>query len=233
MGEMTGKVVLVSGGGRGIGAAIVRTVAERGAAAAVNYHSDEASTNALVADLDWGGSTIRVFQADVGDPDQCARLVAEVVGEFGRLDGGPATRGGRTLRRVGVAHLWRRGSGVPSQRLWSTIPAAAAMINGGRVVLMSSVSARLSICHHAVHAASKAAVAAMVRNLRRSWPMPVSPSMQSPRRNRHRHGRRHGEHYVHPALAALNPARSSSRCRLWAGWRSPRRRRGGGLPVVR
>jgi len=83
---MNGKVALVSGGERGIGAAIVRRLATDGAAVAVNYRSDQAAADSLVSELNANGLNARAFQADAGDPTQCKRLVGQVFAEFGGLD---------------------------------------------------------------------------------------------------------------------------------------------------
>lgn len=209
MQDMTGKVVLVSGGGRGIGAAIVRTLAERGATVAVNYRSDEVSADALVAALQQDGRHAKAFQADVGDPEQCRRLVGDVVDEFGRLDG--------LASNAGVEHFGALASITSDDvdrvfrinvagQLFLTQAAAAAMIDGGRIVLMSSVSARLAIRHHAVYAASKAAVSAMARNLAPELAdAGIAINAIAPGGTATDMADEHGESYVHPALAALNP----------------------------
>ena len=81
-----GQVVLVTGSGRGIGAAIARAFAEHGAAVAVNYLRDAASAEAVVKDCRDAGGDALALQADVSEPAAAARLVDTVVSEFGRLD---------------------------------------------------------------------------------------------------------------------------------------------------
>ncbi len=80
------KVVLVTGAGRGIGAAIARAFAAEGAAVAVNYLRSEASAQAVARDCQAAGGDGLAVQADVTCATACARLVQDVVGEFGRLD---------------------------------------------------------------------------------------------------------------------------------------------------
>ena len=75
--------VLVTGAGRGLGAAIARAFAREGARVAINYRTSEAAANALAADL---GPKAAAFQADVTDPAQVAQMVAQITDHFGAPD---------------------------------------------------------------------------------------------------------------------------------------------------
>ncbi|HLJ56029.1 MAG TPA: SDR family NAD(P)-dependent oxidoreductase, partial [Chthonomonadaceae bacterium] len=83
---LEGRVALVTGGGRGIGAAICRVLAREGAAVAVNYAHSADKAEAVVAAIAAAGGRARAFGADVRDRKAVDRMVAEVVAEFGRLD---------------------------------------------------------------------------------------------------------------------------------------------------
>lgn len=80
------KVMLITGGGRGIGAATARLAAARGYAVCINYRSDQAAADALVADITGAGGRAVAMAADVADE-------AQVVALFGRIDAelGPIT----------------------------------------------------------------------------------------------------------------------------------------------
>lgn len=82
--QLNEQVVLVSGAGRGLGAAIARAFAGQGARVAINYRRSEAAARALAEEL---GPRAVAIQADVGDRDQARRLVDDAAEAFG----GPVT----------------------------------------------------------------------------------------------------------------------------------------------
>jgi len=84
---LDGKVALVTGGGRGIGAAICRVLARYGAAVAVNYSQSGEKAEEVAAEITAAGGHAHAFQADVRDAEAVQRMVDEVAAHFGRLDG--------------------------------------------------------------------------------------------------------------------------------------------------
>jgi 3-oxoacyl-[acyl-carrier protein] reductase len=162
------KRALVTGGGRGIGAAIARRLAANGAAVAVNYVADASSADALVAELTDKGHQAVALRADVGDPAQTKDLVSRVVAEFGGLDILASNAGVEhfgPLESITLSDFDRVFHINVAGQLFATQAAAAAMTNGGRILLMSSISARIGVYQHTLYAASKAAVSAMALNL--------------------------------------------------------------------
>lgn len=85
--SLVGKVVLVTGSSRGIGAATARDAARAGADVAVAYHEQERAAARVVADITRLGRKAAAFQADVSNPAQVSRMVSEVEGHFGGIDG--------------------------------------------------------------------------------------------------------------------------------------------------
>ncbi len=81
-----GKVVLVTGGGRGIGAATCRLAARSGWRVAVNYATNDAAAGRLVAEIDRAGGEAVAFRADIGREADVEALFAAVDARFGRLD---------------------------------------------------------------------------------------------------------------------------------------------------
>jgi len=85
---LAGKVVLVTGSSRGIGAAVARQAAAEGAQVAVHYRAGAEQAERVVAEARAAaGADARAFQADLRDGDAAERLVGQVVQTFGRLDG--------------------------------------------------------------------------------------------------------------------------------------------------
>ncbi|HLI88085.1 MAG TPA: SDR family oxidoreductase [Ktedonobacteraceae bacterium] len=84
--QLDGKVALVIGGGRGIGAASARVLASQGASVAVNYLQNAASAEQVVAQIRAAGGKAISVQADVLDIGQVAHMVELTHGAYGRLD---------------------------------------------------------------------------------------------------------------------------------------------------
>ncbi len=166
--DLAGRRALVTGSARGIGAAIVRRLSADGAAVAVNYRSSAEQAEALVAELTAGGARAVAVRGDVSDPAGCRALVEEATGLLGGLD--------ILVSNAGVEHFGALaditvqdyqhvfGTNVAGQ-LFAAQAAAAVLGEGGRIVLTSSVSARIAVFEHSLYAASKAAVSALVLNL--------------------------------------------------------------------
>jgi NAD(P)-dependent dehydrogenase (short-subunit alcohol dehydrogenase family) len=166
--RLAGKRALVTGGSRGIGAAIARRLAADGAAVAVNYVADQSSADKLVTELTDKGHQAAAFRADVSSRAQTRDLVQRMVAEFGGLDILASNAGIEhfgALESITEADFDRVFHINAAGQLFVTQAAAAAMISGGRILLTSSISARIGVYQHTLYAASKAAVSAMVLNL--------------------------------------------------------------------
>jgi acetoacetyl-CoA reductase/3-oxoacyl-[acyl-carrier protein] reductase len=83
---MNGRVVFVTGGTRGIGAAISRSFAEQGAIVAAGYSSDLGKAEVLLTELRDHGADASLHQGNIGSADDCRRTIAEVIEQHGRLD---------------------------------------------------------------------------------------------------------------------------------------------------
>lgn len=81
--SLSGKVVLVTGASRGIGAAIAKACSDSGAKVALHYNSNHTQANEVLKDLN---AESKAFQADVGNTDSLIQLFAQVVEEFGHVD---------------------------------------------------------------------------------------------------------------------------------------------------
>lgn len=84
--KLSGRVALISGGGRGIGRAIALGLAEDGAAVAVNYRRDEQAAQETLAAVEALGGKAKAYQASVDDFDQDQAMVEQVLADFGYVD---------------------------------------------------------------------------------------------------------------------------------------------------
>ncbi len=84
--RLNGKVAFVSGGTRGIGAAITRSLAEQGADVAAGYSRNEEKAKEFMGSLSTDGLRGSIHQGNVGSSDDCRRTIHEVIDQHGRLD---------------------------------------------------------------------------------------------------------------------------------------------------
>jgi 3-oxoacyl-[acyl-carrier protein] reductase len=84
--DLAGKVALVTGGSRGIGAAVARALAGAGADVAITYLNSRQAAENVAAEMRAMGVRARSVQADQADPAAAAAVVRQVAGELGRVD---------------------------------------------------------------------------------------------------------------------------------------------------
>lgn len=84
--ELAGKVALVTGGARNIGAATSLALAQAGAAVAVNTRTSREDADRIVAEIRENGGQAEVFMADIADPDAVKQTVQGVIERFGKVD---------------------------------------------------------------------------------------------------------------------------------------------------
>ncbi|WP_405669259.1 SDR family oxidoreductase [Streptomyces sp. NBC_00055] len=167
-GRLTGRKALVTGGARGIGAAVARRLAADGAGVAINYRSSGDAAEALAAEITAVGRRAVALKADVSEPDQIRRLADESAEALGGLD--------ILVSNAGIEYFGKLDDVTPADfdrvyainaraQFFAVQSAARHMGEGGRIVLTSSESAHKAVFHHAVYASSKAAVECIALNL--------------------------------------------------------------------
>ena len=141
MSQLKGKVALVTGGSRGIGAAIARRLSRDGADVAITYVSSPDKANAVVAEIKSAGGRGAAIQADSADAKAVAAAVDKTAAELGRLDilvnnAGIFTPG--AFEDVAVADLdriWNVNVRAPIVAMQAAIK---HMKNGGRIITIGS-----------------------------------------------------------------------------------------------
>lgn len=174
--NLQGKIALVTGGSRGIGAATARSLAKAGADVAISYASSADKADAVVRELEALGVRAVAFRADQADSVQTAALVDKVVAHFGRLDilvnnAGVALYGavdGKT-DIAALNNLWAVNVlGVAA----AVRAAAAVMSEGGRIVTVGSTAgSRMPFAGLSDYGAGKAALTGYTKG----WARDLAP----------------------------------------------------------
>lgn len=174
MTRLKGKVALVTGGSRGIGAAIARRLASEGAAVAVNFAGSREAAEEVVAEIEAGGSRAVAIQADVSDTSQCAALVVECIERLGGLDivvnNAGITRDGLTVRMSDED--WDAVLDTDLRSAFAIVRAAARHLmkqRSGSIINMSSVVGLVGNAGQANYAAAKAGLLGLSKSLAREF----------------------------------------------------------------
>ncbi|SNT44740.1 3-oxoacyl-[acyl-carrier protein] reductase [Streptosporangium subroseum] len=168
---LTGKVALVAGGSRGIGAAIARTLARQGASVAITYNASADRAKTLAEEINAEGGQAITIKADATDRAAVREAVEETVQRLGRLDilVNNAGVGGvgpiEEITEEGYDHTVAVNlHGV----FFATQAALRHMGGGGRIIIIGSINAdRIHFGGGSVYALTKAAVAGFARGLAR------------------------------------------------------------------
>jgi NAD(P)-dependent dehydrogenase (short-subunit alcohol dehydrogenase family) len=174
--DFEGRVVLVTGGSRGIGRAVARAFAARGATVAVQFLADRAAAAETVASLAGPGGHLAA-QADVADPEQARALVERVADELGRVDVLVNNAGiyqEHPVLETGYEDwqaIWRRTIDVnllgPANLIHAVVPYMVAA-GGGRIVNVSSRGAFRGEPDHPAYGASKAGLNSLGQSMARA-----------------------------------------------------------------
>jgi 3-oxoacyl-[acyl-carrier protein] reductase len=169
--ELSGQVALVTGGSRGIGAAIARRLAADGAVVALTYASAADKAQAVAKQIEADGGRALVIRADNADPDAAPRAVAQTVREEGRIDvlvNNAGIFSGGPLDEVTVAEADRIWAIDVRAVLLASQAAARYMTDGGRIINIGSALAdRVPAAGMTLYAMSKSALAGLTKGLAR------------------------------------------------------------------
>ncbi len=166
--KLTGKVAVVTGASKGIGAAIALHLAQEGAAVVVNYASSKAGAEKVVAEITRKGGRAVAVQADVSKPEDIRRLFAETKKAMGRLDVLVNNAGlyeFAPLDEVTPEHFHKQFNLNVLGLLLATREAVRYFEDGGSVINISSLASTAAVPNASVYSATKAAVDAVTRVL--------------------------------------------------------------------
>jgi 3-oxoacyl-[acyl-carrier protein] reductase len=175
MSKLNGKVALVTGGSRGIGAAIAKRLGHEGASVAITYAASPGKAEEVVRDINAAGGKAITLQADSGDLAAVRNAVTETVKAFGRLDVLVNNAGIATLAPIDQFSLeaFDRLMAVNVRGLFvATQEAVRHMGEGGRIINIGSINSdSIPFAGGAVYGATKAAVAGLTRG----WARDLGP----------------------------------------------------------
>ncbi len=165
--DFSGKIVLVTGSSRGLGAEIIKAFGQRGAQCVVNYVTDPANQNK--SDADAVAKELKdplVIECDVTNPEQVEAMLNAIADKFGGLDiliNNSGIIRDRTIKKLALDEF----ESVVRVNLTGTFnvtqKAAAILRKDGRIVNLSSVSGQMGLFGQANYSSSKAAIIALTK----------------------------------------------------------------------
>jgi 3-oxoacyl-[acyl-carrier protein] reductase len=173
--SLSGKVALITGGSRGIGAATVRMFSAADAQVAFSYQKAKPQAEALAKEC---GHDCHAFAAQLDNPDSAGALVAAVVKRFGRLDILVANHGVWPVEDVPIEkmsnELWRSTLSINLDAVFGLVKHTVAQMKSqprtgptaaGHIVLISSTSGQRGEAFHCDYSASKGAILSLTKSL--------------------------------------------------------------------
>ncbi len=164
MGKLEGKVAVVTGASKGIGAAIAKALAAEGAAVVANYASSKSGAEAVVAAITERGGKAIAVKGDVSNPSEAEAIVDTAINTFGRLDilvNNSGVYEVVPLEEISEQHFHRLFDINVLGLLLTTKAAAKHLREGASIINISSLVSRVTPPGFAVYSATKGAVDAI------------------------------------------------------------------------
>src|SRR4030095_2263730 len=172
--RLAGKVALVTGGSRGIGAAIALRLAEEGATVAISYANNKSAADDIVDRIGELGSRAIALKANVSSANETEGLVEDVSKALGRIDiliNNAGVFEMLPIDQVDLDHYQRLFDVNVKGVIATTIAALKKIPDGGRIINISSGAAKVSMPGASVYSATKAAL----DTLTRIWAQDLGP----------------------------------------------------------
>lgn len=173
MPTLTGKVAVVTGASRGIGAAIAKRLATEGAAVAITYASGQQKAEEVVRAIEAEGGRATAIKADAADVQAVKNGIDETVRVLGRLDVLVNNAGIALAMPVEQFSIedFDRMVAINVRSIFAAVQAASQYLpEGGRIINIGSVNAdRVTFVGGSIYAMTKAAVAGFTRGLARDF----------------------------------------------------------------
>lgn len=170
MGKLTGKVAIVTGASKGIGAAIAKSLAREGASVVVNYSSSKQGADAVVADITRGGGKAIAVGGDVSRAAEAKAIVDTAMRDYGRLDilvNNSGVYEFVPIQDITEEHFHRHFNINVLGLLLTTQAAVKHMSEGASIINISSAVTHLTPPASAVYTGTKGAVDAITGVLAR------------------------------------------------------------------
>jgi 3-oxoacyl-[acyl-carrier protein] reductase len=170
MNKLTGKVAIVTGASKGIGAAIAKSLAAEGASVVVNYASSKAGAEAVVASISKAGGKAVAIRGDVSKAVEAQGIIDSTVKTFGRLDilvNNSGVYGFAPIEEVTEEEFHRHFNINVLGLLLTTQAAVKHLGEGGSIINIGSVVSRVTPAGSSVYTGTKGAVAAITGVLAR------------------------------------------------------------------
>ena len=171
MGVLSGRVALVTGGGRGIGRGISELLAAQGASVAINYHSGKEGAEETLQAILRDGGTAKIYGASVADYEESSKMVKEIIQDFGHIDilvnnAGIASRG-KSVADTDAAEVEKLLAvhAVGAHQLCAAVLPSMRTQERGDIVFISSVATSGMSANGAPYNMGKAAMEALALTL--------------------------------------------------------------------
>ncbi len=183
---LDGRVAVVTGSGRNIGREIALALAEDGARVVVNARSSREEVEDVAAAIRKDGGEALAVLADVSDPEQVDRLIAETIKAYGRLDvlvNNAAIRREAPIAEIGLAQWREVMTSILDASFLCARAAAGVMTEGGRIINIGGLSAHTGAINRVHVVAAKAGLVGLTKALAMELaPRGITANLVSPGR---------------------------------------------------